>query len=97
MRIVIEVDDQKAGQGASEGASVVVGTALGAPGMAGGAMSASAAPPGAEAVLDGVIVMNAGPAPDDLAAPATGGGGDRVATVTGADGSQSAGAAPDSF
>jgi hypothetical protein len=97
MRIIIEVDDQKA----SQGAPVMVGTVPGAPGTAGGAASAgTAAPaPGAETVIDGVVVMNAGPAPDDLAAPATGGGGDGTAAGSGvgADGSLSAGAAPDSF
>lgn len=98
MRIVIEVDDQKAGQGVPGGAPVVVGTALGAPGLVGGAAGAgpSAAPLGAETVLDGVIVMNAGPAPDDLAAPATGGGGEAATIGSGTEGSQSAGAAPDS-
>jgi hypothetical protein len=96
MRIIIEVDDQKAGQGAPE----IVGTAPGALVTVGGAANVGAAPPppGAEAMIDGVIVMNAGPAPDDLTRPATGGTDDGAAagSAAGADGSLSAGPAPDS-
>jgi hypothetical protein len=95
MRIIIEVDDQKAGQGAPE----IVGAAPGALVAVGGAADAGAAPPppGAETIIDGVIVMNAGPAPDDLAGPVTGGTGDGAAAepAAGADGSLSAGPAPD--
>jgi hypothetical protein len=100
MRIIIEVDDQEAGGGAPQAASEMVGTAPGAPVTVGSAANAGAAapPPGAETIIDGVIVMNAGPAPDDLAGPATGAADDgaTAGSGAGADGSLSAGAAPDS-